>query len=202
MSNDIRLDDCSSSDDNDYYNGSNIDWLSSTSCDDRGSCITSNYCGSEQHDDNNNINGSNNATASPRIPLFCCGADIGGIDRCNNNNTAIASPPPPPSNYLRLRGGKSTNACLNSNCYNTYSSYNITALEAYNRGMLFTYLISNISNHFGGIGSSYCDEYHDASYSSCCSIFSGQQNNDDDSTTTDLEIKVNNERLEREWSGH
>jgi hypothetical protein len=76
--------------------------------------------------------------------------------------------------------------------------------------MLFTYLISNISNHFGSSGSSYCDEYHDASCFSCCSIFRGEQNNDVDddptipttTTSTDLEIKVKKERLERRWSGH
>jgi hypothetical protein len=199
-------------------------WSSSTSCDRRrsGSLTDSNHCcgDSEKRDDNNNISRSNNVTSSPRMSTdhyCCCGADSIGESgiRCNNINTTTttttttaASPPPsPPNYYSRLRGGKSTTANLNSNCYNTYSSNNITALEAYNRGMLFTYLISNISNHFGGRGSSYCDEYHDASCLSCCSILGGEQNNDDDdptipTTSTDLEIKVKKERLERRWSGH
>jgi len=198
-------------------------WLSSTSSGRRGSSITtdSKHCSDGvQRDDNNNIDRSSNATKWPVMSIdnYCCygTGSMSGSSRCNNYSitTSSSSPTSTQNHNSRLRGRTFT---LNSN---TYCSNNITALEAYNRGMLFTYLISKISNHLldcgdgSGSGSCHCyEEYHDLSCSSCCSIFGRQQhnnnynNNDDDPTiattkTSDLEIKLKKERLERRWSGH
>ena len=209
LSADIRREECTSSDN------------SSTSSGRRGSSITtdSKHCSDGvQLDDNNNIDRSSNATkwSVMSIDNYCCygTGSMSGSSRCKNysTTTSSSSPTSTQNHNSRLRGRTFT---LNSN---TYCSNNITALEAYNRGMLFTYLISKISNHLldcgDGSGSCHCyEEYHDLSCSSCCSIFGRQQhnnnynNNDDDPTipttkTSDLEIKLKKERLERRWSGH
>ena len=193
-------------------------WLSSTSSGRRGSSITtdSKHCSDGvQRDDNNNIDRSSNATkwSVMSIDNYCCygTGSMSGSSRCNNYSTTTSSSPTSTQNHnSRLRVRTFT---LNSN---TYFSDNITALEAYNRGMLFTYLISKISNHLldcgDSSGSCHCyEEYHDLSCSACCSIFGRQQhnnnynNNDDDPTiptTKTSDIKLKKERLERRWSGH